>query len=63
MNEDRFMTSKEARTYLSISHTTLWKLMNNREIPFVRFNRKVLFRKSELDAFIEAHTVPKKSGL
>jgi excisionase family DNA binding protein len=54
------MTSKEARVYLSISHTTLWKLMNNREIPFIRFNRKVLFKKADLDAFIEAHTIPKR---
>ena len=54
------MTSKDVRVYLGISQTTLWKIRKSGEIPYLHFGKKILFKKSDIDAFIERHTVPAK---
>ena len=50
-NRDRYMDKREAATYTSLSTRTLEERL--REIPHFRVGRKVLFKKSELDRWIE----------
>ncbi len=59
---DDYMTVKQAMEYLKISRQTLLKL-RTRDLPYVKIGKKVLFRKSDIDAFMERHLVaPKKGG-
>ncbi len=50
-SQDRYMDKREAATYTSLSTRTLEERL--REIPHFRVGRKVLFKKSELDRWIE----------
>ena len=54
MENDVLMTREEVMQYLRIGRGTLLKLMRKGEIPFARLERKLLFRKSDIDGFIEA---------
>jgi excisionase family DNA binding protein len=55
--EDTLLTRKEAMEYLRISHGTLHKLMIQHALPYIKLERKVLFRKSEIDKFLESRSV------
>lgn len=47
------MTDKEAATFLRLSTLTLWRLRKRGELPFVRLATKLLYRRTDLIAFIE----------
>lgn len=47
------MTDKEAATFLRLSPLTLWRLRKRGELPFVRLATKLLYRRSDLIAFID----------
>lgn len=47
------LTDKEAAQFLRLSTLTLWRLRKRGELPFVRLATKLLYRRSELIAFIE----------
>ena len=51
------MSLAELLEYLKISRTTLHKLMKSRQIPFIKLNRRVLFRKQDIDRFLESKLV------
>ncbi len=51
IEQDRYMTLKEAAAYLPFCALTISKHL--REIPHFRYNRKIFFRKSELDQWAE----------
>jgi excisionase family DNA binding protein len=55
--EKAFLTKKDLETYLSISHGTVSKLMATRQIPFIKVGKKVLFRKADVDRWIESKIV------
>lgn len=57
MNEDDLMTRKQVMEYLKISHQTLHKLMKQKAFPYMKLERKVLFRKSEIDAWLESKKI------
>jgi excisionase family DNA binding protein len=60
--DERYLTSTEAREYLRIGKNTLLKF-RRLGLPFVKVSRKVVYRKSDIDAFMESHLVtPKKKG-
>jgi len=50
-DRDRYMDKREAATYTSLSTRTLEGRLG--EIPHFRVGRKVLFKKSELDRWLE----------
>ena len=58
MEEDRLLTKKEVQEYLRISRTTLERKVM-KEIPYVKLDRKVLFHKSDIDAWLESKKVVK----
>ena len=51
------MTKKEVQEYLKISHGTLYLLMKRRAFPYIKLDRRVLFRKRDIDKFLESKTV------
>lgn len=62
--EDR-MTRKEAAAYLGLTLGTLeiWASTGRYNLPFVKVGRRVFYRKSDLDAFIEQRTVTNTGGI
>jgi excisionase family DNA binding protein len=57
MNQERLLTRKDVMEYLRISHGTLDKLIKTRAIPYIKLERKVLFRKSAVEAWLETKLV------
>jgi excisionase family DNA binding protein len=55
--ERELLTRAELMEYLRISRGTLDKLMRRHEIPFIKLGKKVLFRKREIDAWLESKKV------
>jgi excisionase family DNA binding protein len=55
--EKQLLTIAELQEYLSISRTTVFKLMKAKRIKYARVGRRVLFRKSDIDDFIQKSIV------
>jgi excisionase family DNA binding protein len=51
------MTKAELMAYLRVSRGTVDKLMKSHELPFIKLEKKVLFRKKDVDAFLEKRLV------
>lgn len=47
------LTDKEAAKFLRLSPLTLWRMRKRGELPHVRLASKLLYRRSDLIAFIE----------
>lgn len=56
MDQNEFMTSAEVEKYLAISRTILWKLRLSGDLRFVRYRRKIYYRKADVERFIEKHS-------
>jgi excisionase family DNA binding protein len=54
----RLLTVKQACTYLNISHTTLYRMIERKEIAPVIIGGRTLFDKSDLDELIEKAKTP-----
>lgn len=48
---------EEAAQYLGISSTSLGRLHSGYKIPFVRIGGRIVFRRKDLDRFIDARIV------
>ena len=62
----RLMSVKEAAAYVGLSPHTVYGMVNQRRIPYVKVGRLVKFDQGMLDAWIKQHTVmpmPPKSQL
>jgi excisionase family DNA binding protein len=46
--DEIYLTTKEARNFLKIGHTTIFEYMKKGRLKPVRFGRKLLFKKSDL---------------
>jgi excisionase family DNA binding protein len=57
METDVLMTKKAVMEYLKISHQTLFRLMKAHAFPYIKLERKVLFRKSDIDHFLESKLI------
>ena len=51
------MTKAELATFLHVSRGTLDKIMKRRELPFIKLEKKVLFRKADVDRWLESKTI------
>lgn len=56
------MTTEQAASYLTLKPATLqvWRSTNRRTIPYVKIGGQVRYRRTDLDAFIDAnlHNAP-----
>jgi excisionase family DNA binding protein len=51
--EKQFLTVDELSLYLGIKKSNIYAKVERREIPFYRVGRLILFKKDEIDAFME----------
>lgn len=56
MNEDRLLSKKEVLVYLRISMSTLDRILM-KEMPYIKLGKRVLFRKSDIDKYLETKKV------
>jgi excisionase family DNA binding protein len=56
--ETEYLTKKELLAYLKVSRTIVEKLMRQ-GLPHIKLDRRVLFRRSDVDAFLESRQVRK----
>jgi excisionase family DNA binding protein len=55
--ESGLLTKVDVEAYLRIGRRTLDRLIKAREIPFIKLGRRVLFKKSDVDAWLESKRV------
>ncbi|MGD0061762.1 MAG: helix-turn-helix domain-containing protein [Verrucomicrobiia bacterium] len=54
---DKFLTIKEVGERLNLCRTTIWRLMNQHGLRFVRIGGTRRIREQDLEAWIERHSV------
>ena len=55
----RYLTARQAADYIGVSNNYLYKLTAGHKVPFYKpTGRKLLFKRTELDAWVEAARVP-----
>lgn len=52
MEPKEMMTVKELSNYICVSETTIRKLIRESKIPFIRILSKILFKKEDIDEWI-----------
>jgi excisionase family DNA binding protein len=57
MENDVLLTKKEILEYLKISNRTLYLLMKRHAFPYIKLGKRVLFRKRDIDEFLESKLV------
>ena len=57
MKEGDLLTKAEVRSLLRISRGTLDLMMKRKELPYIKLQRRVLFRKKDIDKFLESKLV------
>ena len=55
--ESGFLNATEASHYLNIKTSTLYSMVEHKEIPHYRVGRLIKFTKADLDAFMQEHRV------
>lgn len=53
----RLMSVREAAAYIDLSPYTVYGMVSQRRIPYVKVGRSVKFDQSALDAWLKQHTV------
>lgn len=46
------MTNKEVAEYLGLSDEFIYKLVRQKQIPFMRVGRRILFKKASIDKWL-----------
>ena len=57
VQEDELLTKEEAAKYLRVSRATLGRIM--KEITHIKIGRRVLFRKSDIEKYLQKKTIKK----
>lgn len=56
--ETAFFNEKELAVYLQCNPVTVRRLVRRGALPVIRLGGRLLFRKSEVEAALQRHTVP-----
>jgi excisionase family DNA binding protein len=59
--EREILSFADVLEYLGIGRGLLFKLMAEGDLPFAKLGRRTLFRKSDVDAFLEKRLVKKSA--
>jgi excisionase family DNA binding protein len=62
MAESIYLSLREAAEYVNLSKSFLYRRTMNKEIPFRKVGKKILFEPVELKAWVEAHAVVPAQG-
>ena len=57
MTNNDLLTVKEVLKYLRISRTSLYRLIKEQDFPCIKLGGKLLFRKHEIDKYLETKKV------
>jgi excisionase family DNA binding protein len=57
MENKELMTRAEVISYLRISNMTLHRLMKAHGLPYIKLGKRVLFRRADIDKYLEAHFI------
>lgn len=57
VGKDHLLSVKESSIYLNLAKITVYKFVSSRQIPFIKVGRRVLFRKQDLDKWLEQKSV------
>jgi len=52
--EDRWLTVDDVSKYLSVTKDTIYKWIDNRNMPAHKVGRKWMFQKSEIDEWVKS---------
>lgn len=52
--DDRWLTVDDVSKYLSVTKDTIYKWIDNRNMPAHRVGRKWMFQKSEIDEWVKS---------
>ena len=52
--QQEFMTMDDVAARYRISKSTLYMMVSKRELPSLKIGRRVLFRKADLDAYVQS---------
>ncbi len=52
----QLFTDEEAAEYLKVSRMSLWRLRKAGELSFVRVTSRIMYRRSDLENFIQRHS-------
>ncbi len=55
--DKEILTKKELMEYVRISRGTADKLMKSRELPYMKIGKKVLFKRADVDRWLESKRV------
>jgi excisionase family DNA binding protein len=55
--ESGLLMKEDVEAYLRIGRRTLDRLIKAREIPFIKLGRRVLFKKADVDAWLESKRI------
>ena len=55
---ERLISIQEASVLLGLKVPTIYKKICRRELPHIKLGGKVLFRPSELERWVQKHSVP-----
>ena len=56
--DDTLMTTSELMTFLNLSRTKIWSMIQNDGLPAFKFGGDYRFRKSEIVAWMEKYRCP-----
>lgn len=54
---DKLMTAEELAQYLNLSKAAVYAMVCRRQISFLKIGRRVRFRESEIEAWLEKQTI------
>ena len=54
---NQFMTIEEAAAYIGVARPTLYAYTSRKQIPFYKLGRRVAFKQTDLDQWIESRRV------
>ena len=57
------MSIDELKNYLKMSKSTIYKKTMDRQIPFIKAGKKLLFKQEAIDLWLEGHSYDTKSEI
>ena len=55
-----YLTLNELADYIKVSKSTAYKWCSNGQIPYIKTGKLLLFKKEDIDKWLERSTVPSK---
>lgn len=62
MMENQILSAQAVADYLGVDKSTLIRNLSKTKIPYYRINRMYKFRKSDIEKWLDEHTVNKNAS-